>query len=125
MANVDMKVTSVTENDPSLSLYHLLDPEVLANPYPLFRRLRIEDLVNWDRVIHAWVVTRYPDVVTVLHKFLAYKPAPPAALTKMGLSTLDPIAKVMMKQMLFMDPPAHTRLRKLAAQVFNPERMEK
>ena len=24
----------------ALSLYHLLDPEVLANPYPLFRRLR-------------------------------------------------------------------------------------
>ena len=125
MVTPDTRVVSTAENDPSLSLYHLLDPEVLANPYPLFRRLRIEDPVHWDPFIHAWVVTRYADVVTVLHKFLAYKPAPPAALTKMGLSTLDPIAKVMMKQMLFMDPPAHTRLRKLAAQVFNPDRMER
>ncbi len=32
----------------ALSLYHLLDPEVLANPYPLFRRLRTEDPVHWD-----------------------------------------------------------------------------
>ena len=24
-----------------LSLYHLLDPEVLANPYPLYHRLRV------------------------------------------------------------------------------------
>jgi cytochrome P450 len=31
---------------------------------------------------------------------------------------------VMMKQMLFMDPPAHTRLRNLAAIVFTPYRME-
>jgi cytochrome P450 len=30
----------------------------------------------------------------------------------------------MMKQMLFMDPPAHTRLRNLAAIVFTPYRME-
>lgn len=124
MANVDMKVTSVTESDPSLSLYHLLDPEVLANPYPLFRRLRTEDPIHWDPFIHAWVVTRYTDVVTVLHNFLAYKPAPPETLMAMGLSSLDPITKVMMKQMLFMDPPAHTRLRNLASVVFTPYRME-
>jgi cytochrome P450 len=124
MANVDMKVTSVAESDPSLSLYHLLDPEVLANPYPLFRRLRIEDPVHWDPFIHAWVLTRYRDVVAVLHNFLAYKPAPPETLMAMGLSSLDPITKVMMKQMLFMDPPAHTRLRNLASIVFTPYRME-
>ena len=27
-------------SDHALSLYNLLDPEVLANPYPLFHRLR-------------------------------------------------------------------------------------
>ena len=48
------------------SLYHLLDPEVLADPYPLYRRLRDEDPVHWDPYLHAWVVTRYEDVVTVL-----------------------------------------------------------
>ena len=42
----------------------------------------------------------------------------------MGLSTLDPIAEVMMKQMLFMDPPAHTRLRGLCSQAFTPRRVE-
>ncbi|HVH71590.1 MAG TPA: cytochrome P450, partial [Candidatus Dormibacteraeota bacterium] len=124
MVAVNTKASSAAEGDPSLSLYHLLDPEVLANPYPLFRRLRTEDPVHWDPYIHAWVVTRYADVVAVLHDFLAYKPASPETLAAMGLSSLDPIAKVMMKQMLFMDPPAHTRLRNLAAQVFTPYRME-
>ena len=33
----------------------------------------------------------------------------------MGLGALSPIAEVMVRQMLFMDPPAHTRLRNLAA----------
>ena len=41
-----------------LSLYRLLDPEVLADPYPLYRRLRTESPVHWDPFLHAWVVTR-------------------------------------------------------------------
>jgi cytochrome P450 len=118
------KTNPLNDIDSRLSLYHLLEPDVLANPYSLFRRLRDEDPVHWDPFIHAWVVTRYTDVVTVLHDFLAYKPASPEKLAALGLSSLDPITKVTMKQMLFMDPPAHTRLRNLAAQVFTPYRME-
>ena len=61
--------TPATAPSPALSLYHLLDPDVLANPYPLYRRLREEAPVHWDPYLHAWVVTRYEDVVTVLHRF--------------------------------------------------------
>jgi hypothetical protein len=110
--------------DPTLSLYHLLDPEVLANPYPLYHRLRTEDPVHWDPFLCAWVVTRYADVVMVLHRFSADRTPTPDQLAKMGLSTLSPIAQVMVKQMLFMDPPAHTRLRSLASKAFTPRRVE-
>lgn len=34
--------------DTSLSLCQLLDPAVLADPYPLYRKLRERDLVHWD-----------------------------------------------------------------------------
>ncbi len=107
-----------------LSLYHLLDPEVLANPYPLFRRLRSEDPVHWDPFLHAWVVTRYPDVLEVLLNFSADRTPTPAQLDEMGLSSLSPIARVMVKQMLFMDAPAHTRLRGLSSKAFTPARVE-
>jgi len=107
-----------------LSLYHLLDPEVLANPYPLFHRLREEDPVHWDPFLHAWVVTRYKDVVTVLHHYSAARTPSPVQLTEIGLSALNPIAQVMVKQMLFLDAPAHTRLRALAAYAFTPSRVE-
>jgi cytochrome P450 len=110
--------------DPNLSLYHLLDPEVLANPYPLYHQLRTEDPVHWDPFLHAWVVTRYADVVMVLHRFCADRTPTPDQLAKMGLSTLSPIAQVMVKQMLFMDPPAHTRLRSLASKAFTPGKVE-
>jgi pimeloyl-[acyl-carrier protein] synthase len=107
----------------ALSLYHLLDPEVLANPYPLFHRLRSEDPVHWDPFLHTWVVTRYSDVLEVLHSFSADRTHTPEKLEAMGLSEMGPIAQLMVKQMLFMDPPAHTRLRSLASQAFSPGRV--
>ena len=108
---------------PVLSLYRLLDPEVLANPYPLFHRLREEDPVHWDPYLHAWVMTRYADVVTVLHDFSADRTPTPEHLAQMGLAELSPIAKVMVKQMLFLDPPTHTRIRGLASFAFTPRRV--
>jgi amino acid adenylation domain-containing protein len=114
----------VDRPDAALSLYHLLDPEVLANPYPLFARLRREDPVHWDPFLHAWIVTRYGDVMEVLHTFSADRTPTPEQLSAMGLEQLNPIAQVMVKQMLFMDAPAHTRLRSLASKAFTPARVE-
>jgi pimeloyl-[acyl-carrier protein] synthase len=107
----------------ALSLYQLLDPEMLANPYPLFRRLRTEDPVHWDPFLHTWVVTRYADVLEVLHTFSAERTHTPEKLNAMGLSEMSPVAQLMVKQMLFMDPPQHTRLRKLASYAFTPARV--
>ncbi len=109
----------------TLSLYHLLDPEVLANPYPLYHRLRAEDPIHWDPFLHAWVVTRYADVVHVLYHFSARRTPTPEQLSAMGLAALNPIAQVMVRQMLFLDPPDHTRLRALASAAFTPRRVER
>jgi pimeloyl-[acyl-carrier protein] synthase len=119
-------IASLAGIDPAstaLSLYHLLDPEVLANPYPLYQRLRTEAPVHWDPFLHAWVVTRYVDVVRVLHDFSADRTPTPEQLQRINLSALTPIAAVMVKQMLFLDAPAHTRLRSLASSAFTPARV--
>ncbi|HSP61987.1 MAG TPA: cytochrome P450 [Pyrinomonadaceae bacterium] len=116
--------TISTNKSAPLSLYHLLDPEVLADPYPLYRRLRTEAPVHWDPYLHAWVATRYEDVVTVLHHFSAKRTPTPEQFAAMGLAELGPIAQLMTKQMLFMDAPAHTRLRGLASMAFTPARVE-
>src|ERR1700682_3855891 len=115
----------MTTKTPTLSLYQLLDPEVLANPYPLYERLRTEAPVYWDPYLHAWVVTRYADVVTVLHHCSARRTRSPEQLAAIGLPELGPVAQVMVKQMLFMDAPDHTRLRALASTAFTPSRVER
>ncbi len=116
-------VTQSVRSTPSL--YQLIDPEVLANPYPLYHRLRTERPVHWDPFLHSWVVTRYPDVIEVLHHFSADRTPTPDELTRKGLSALNPIAQVMVRQMLFMDKPDHTRLRGLAQAAFTCGRIER
>ena len=114
----------MSTQDSDLSLYHLLDPEVLANPYPLYHRLRTEDPVHWDPFLHTWVVTRYADVVTVLQHFSASRTPTPQHLTALGLPAWVSIAEVLVRQMLFLDPPAHGRIRSLAAHAFSSRRVE-
>ena len=117
-------LVAVNNTPMMLSLAQLLDPQVLANPYPLFDRLRTDDPVHWDPFLHSWVITRYADVVTVLRDCSADRTPTPEHLTKIGLEQLAPIAQVMVKQMLFLDPPAHTRIRRLASYAFTPHRVE-
>jgi cytochrome P450 len=60
----------------------------------------------------------------VLSTFSADRTPTPKQLSAMGLGDLTPIAQVMVQQMLFMDAPAHTRLRGLCAEAFTPHRVE-
>ena len=114
--------TKIADSAPSL--VRLLEPDVLANPYQLFDELRTKAPVYWDPFLHAWVVTRYRDVVSVLHDFSADRTPSPEYLEKIGLGDLAPIAQVMVKQMLFLDPPTHTRIRSLASYAFTPLRVQ-
>jgi pimeloyl-[acyl-carrier protein] synthase len=113
------------KQDHLLSLVRLLDPDVLANPYPLYHRFRNEDPVHWDPFLHTWVVTRYTDVVTVLQHFSAQRTPTPQQLAAMGLSSMIPIAEVLVRQMLFHDGPAHWRIRDLASKAFTPHSVER
>ena len=115
----------VAQSETELSLSRLLDPSVLADPYPLYSRLRSNDPVHWDIFLHSWVVTRYIDVVRVLRTFSASRCPSPERLEQMGLSELSPISAVMVRQMLFLDPPDHSRIRSIAAFAFTPARVEK
>jgi cytochrome P450 len=120
---IDAAVEASSADSGAPSLYQLLYPEVLADPYPLYRRLRERDPVAWDPFLHAWVVTSYDGVLSVLHRFSADRTPTPAQLKMMGMSALEPVADVMVRQMLFMDAPAHTQLRSLCSSAFTSRRV--
>jgi cytochrome P450 len=119
----EVRPAAPSTHEPALSLYRMLEPEFRANPYPLYERLRREAPVLWDPYLHAWVVTRYDDVVRVLRDFSSARTPTPEHLEALGLSHLSPIAEALVKLMLFMDGTQHGRLRGLCSQAFTPARI--
>ncbi len=100
----------------------LLRPEVLADPYPLFRRLRQEDPVHADPGGRGWMVTRYQETQLVLSDRRLSARRILTAQRQHDVS--DAVSNALSQQMLFMDPPDHTRLRALFSKAFTPSRME-
>ncbi|HWV88975.1 MAG TPA: cytochrome P450 [Burkholderiales bacterium] len=98
------------------------DAATLADPFPLYARLRDEDPAHWSPRLKAWVLTRYEDVKRVcldssmssdrLRPFFATLPPTEAA-------KVAELVRYLTLWMVFRDPPEHTRLRRLAARVFN------
>ena len=118
---------TATTRDP-LSVVHLLEPALLADPYPFYHRLRVEAPVHWDEEMGYWVVTRYADVVAALRdpRLSAARTAPSvdAWLPPELHEALGPVVRAIMRQMLFLDPPDHTRLRGLVNKAFTPRTVE-
>jgi pimeloyl-[acyl-carrier protein] synthase len=102
----------------------VLNPEVLAEPCAFYRALREQEPVHWDPYMHAWVVTTYPEVVTVLMNCSADRTPSPAYLDRLGLPFMKPFANMMLRQMMFMDGSQHTRLRGICSTAFTPRRVE-
>jgi hypothetical protein len=105
-----------------VGLADLLRSEVLANPYPLFRRLRHEDPVHQDSAGRGWIVSRYDDVEKVLadRRFSAQR----IPTARQGADTSSAVQAALSRQMIFLDPPDHTRLRSLFTKTFTPQRMQ-
>lgn len=98
----------------------LFGPDMLADPYPAYRRLRDADPVHWDPALDAWLLTRYDDVVAAFHepRLSAERAEPLRRLA--ACAEFDPFFDYLAGRMDFKDPPAHGRLRGLATQVFTP-----
>lgn len=118
------KAAMTSNREEGLSLLRLLDPRISACPWEFFHRLRTADPVHWDAYMHAWVVTSYSEVVTVLRDYSANRTPAPEYLEKLGLSFMKPFAEMMLQQMLFMDPPMHARLRSICSAAFTPSKVD-
>ena len=95
--------------------YNPLSPAVQNNPYPYYAELRDTAPVAWIEPMQAWAVSRYSDVDFALRNPRLFS----SGLWNTAASG-DLVAVPEAPGLLSMDPPDHTRMRKLANKGFTP-----
>ncbi|MGH2629777.1 MAG: cytochrome P450 [Actinomycetota bacterium] len=105
------------------------DPGFIADPYPAYERLRGRGRVLYDEATDHWLVSSFADVNALLrdrrfgrtylhtstHEEMGH-PAPPQGL--------DPFWHLINHGILDMEPPDHTRVRRLVSKAFTPRMVE-
>ena len=105
------------------------DPGFLTDPYPVLNRVREESRVFYEPKRERWFVTRHEDVRTCLRdKRLGRNFRHVLEPEEIGVPPLDPRWQVFWDSerwsLLWLEPPDHTRLRKLVAAAFTPRSVE-
>ena len=108
-----MSVTS-----PSDVYYDPYDVEIDADPYPVYRRLREEVPLYYNDRHDFFAVSRAEDVEAVLTDHETYISGRGAFLDFIRADVEMPPGLL-----IFEDPPAHSRHRRLLSRVFTPRRM--
>src|SRR5262249_41239693 len=107
--------------------FALQEAEHVANPYPLYHRLRSEAPFHWDFVLYGWFLTRYADVRAALtDPRLPTKnfPFDVSQLPPDLQDALAPFGGIMNREVLYNDAPEHERLRRPLNRAFNPAAFE-
>jgi cytochrome P450 len=105
----------------SAVVFNPLLPEFHADPYPFYRQLREEDPVH-QSPLGIWVLTRYDDAVMVLRDPRFGREGLAELMeARLGAGSVRPANT---RDMLFRDPPDHTRLRALVSRAFTPRVVE-
>jgi cytochrome P450 len=109
-------VNQLDEQGASRFEFTLEDDDIVANPFPAFRRLREEDPVHWSGYLNGWVLTRYDDVRDAL--WLSVDRIAPFLehLTRKSVNVYGELRNIGLWT-TFNDAPAHTHLRRLLGKV--------
>ncbi|MBM7089872.1 cytochrome P450 [Streptomyces sp. SID9913] len=106
------------------------DPAFVADPYPAYAELRERGRVHWFEPTNQWLVPHHADVSallrdrrlgrTHLHRFtheeFGRTPPPPEQ---------EPFHTLNDHGMLDLEPPDHTRIRRLVSKAFTPRTVER
>jgi cytochrome P450 len=106
----------MTDTVPDL-YYDPFDVDIDSNPYEIWRRMRDEAPVYRNEQYDFWALSRFDDVEAAHMDPKGFSSAHGTVLEIMSANRI-PVA-----QMIFMDPPDHTRLRGLVSRAFTPRRV--
>ena len=110
----------------------MFTPDVIADPYTYYGRLRDEDPVHWNEAYALWVITRHDDVTWMTRHNELFssavfkndpKPAYPA-IDESDLGLYEYVRNYQADQFIQHDRPEHLDMRKIVHGYFTPKAME-
>ena len=110
----------------------MFTPDVIADPYAYYGRLRDEDPIHWNDNYALWVITRHDDVTWMTRHNELFssavfrndpKPAYPA-IDESDLGLYEYVRNYQADQFIQHDRPEHLDMRKIVHGYFTPKAME-
>ena len=124
-------MTRATDGGPTPAElgYDPWSPAFIADPYPVLARLRDEAPLAFDERTNQWLVSRHADVNALLRdRRLGRSYLHVASHEEWGRNPppVDqaPFWDLLAVQMIDLEPPDHTRLRRLVTRAFTPRTVE-
>ena len=120
---IDTATTPITGTETRL------DPAIRNNPFPFYQALRKQQPVYYDPGLDVWLVTRYADAARVLSDDETFS-LEHGYQDRYGGENLEEFIAILERdgggfiRDLAIDPPAHTRLRRLTEKAFTAHRVK-
>jgi cytochrome P450 len=111
------------ERELNVSSLFEATPEFIRDPYQIYRQLRESDPIHKSK-FGFYVLSRHADVSAVLHDNRFGRDYAATATSFYGPDAFEELVlRVTRQQMLFNDPPEHSRLRRVLVKAFSPHRV--
>lgn len=116
--------------DRLIARFDVTDPAFIADPYPTLNALRETTPIYWSERSNQWVLTRFEDIAAALRdRRLGRAYTHRFSHADVGRDEPDPrwagFHEHEQWSLLNLEPPDHTRLRRLVAKVFTPRAVAK
>ncbi|TXI39387.1 MAG: cytochrome P450 [Mycobacterium sp.] len=106
-------------DDPKALLLKLLDPDHRADPYPVFEQIRAHGPLQLPDS-HLVVFSSFADCDAVLRHPSSCSDRLKSTIAQQAVAEGQPARPFGTPGFLFLDPPDHTRLRRLVSKAFSP-----
>lgn len=120
----------MSDLDRLIARFDVSDPAFIADPYPVLNAIRETTPIYWSEQTQQWVITRFEDIATTLRdRRLGRAYTHRYSHTELGRGKPDPrwasFHEHEQWSLLCLEPPDHTRLRRLVSKVFTPRAVAK
>jgi len=110
---------------PTMLLDHnLVCDDAVRDPYAFFGQFRDVAPIHWNTRHKAWVLTTHELVTAALRNARLtadrMEPFRASVMRQTNSAAVDETFRILANWMVFLDPPNHTRLRRLVSRIFAP-----